>query len=323
MGIKKPQPKAKNLYILIGYCFLISLLIFFLTNPIANKATLKNPKTHSLLITATTSFLVLWLFGAGIVILTVYKFCFSKKHQLKKPQKSSLAFYLAFVLWLAFFLTIECFIIIIDQHVANIVTNKTLVLTNLAITLTVNAFGVLLMYQYLGKNNQNLITWLKQKIRGQKKYTIKQLVFWGILGYIGSYPILVLSALINQVILSLFKKDFPLQDIVQFSAKNQTWFTIIVLFFSVGLLAPFFEEIIMRGLLFFGLLKNNSFIKAGIFSGFIFALFHFNIQSLIPITVLGTGFAWLYSRTGSLIPAIVAHSCFNIINFLLIQMLKM
>ena len=80
------------------------------------------------------------------------------------------------------------------------------------------------------------------------------------------------------------------------------------------ILAPIFEELAFRGLLFAMLRRRFTFLPAALLSATIFALAH-GYSLLGFISVLWSGFlwAWIYDRTGSLIPGMVAHAVNNVL----------
>jgi CAAX protease family protein len=81
-------------------------------------------------------------------------------------------------------------------------------------------------------------------------------------------------------------------------------------------IAPIVEETFFRGFVFRGLLKIN-FWTAALASGLLFAVFHGEIGLLIPFTCVGALFAWMFWRTGSLWPNIIAHAGFNTVSLIL------
>ncbi|MDR1347244.1 MAG: CPBP family intramembrane metalloprotease [Prevotellaceae bacterium] len=71
--------------------------------------------------------------------------------------------------------------------------------------------------------------------------------------------------------------------------------------------APVFEEIICRGIICEGLIKNIS-PRAGIlWSAFIFALIHLNPWQGLSAFVIGCFIGWIYWKTRSIIPCIFIH----------------
>lgn len=89
----------------------------------------------------------------------------------------------------------------------------------------------------------------------------------------------------------------------------------------VGAIAPAFaEELMCRGLLV------ESAVQSGvpsaaivIFTSIIFAVIHTSLPMALPMTVLGCGLGLLSLRSGSVLPAIVAHATFNTITVLLLR----
>jgi membrane protease YdiL (CAAX protease family) len=77
-------------------------------------------------------------------------------------------------------------------------------------------------------------------------------------------------------------------------------------------LAPIFEELIFRGILFTTLRKKFSFPISMAASGLVFALAH-GYGAIAFLTVLWSGFlwSWAYERTGSVIPGMLAHAVNN------------
>jgi CAAX protease family protein len=78
-------------------------------------------------------------------------------------------------------------------------------------------------------------------------------------------------------------------------------------------LAPIAEESFFRGFLFAGLRSRWSLVPAAVVSGLIFGLVHAptGITTVVPLAVLGVALCWLYDRTGSLWPCVIAHAINN------------
>jgi membrane protease YdiL (CAAX protease family) len=100
--------------------------------------------------------------------------------------------------------------------------------------------------------------------------------------------------------------------------------TIAIIAFSIlfiGLLAPIAEEIVFRALFFGWLRKRFSVLVSVLINGLTFAAFHGDPGQFVQLSAAGCLFAFVYARTGSLIPSITAHACMNctsvLITFLL------
>jgi CAAX protease family protein len=78
---------------------------------------------------------------------------------------------------------------------------------------------------------------------------------------------------------------------------------------SIVVLAPVAEELFFRGFFFGGLRSRWSLWPSALLSGAIFGLVHAPTgpTAAIPLAGLGVGLAWLYNKTGSLWPCVLAH----------------
>jgi len=91
-------------------------------------------------------------------------------------------------------------------------------------------------------------------------------------------------------------------------------------FASVGIIAPFAEELLFRGVIFAGLAQRLPLGWAAAISGLIFGAAHLDPWSIVPLAIVGTGLALLYRRTGSLWPNIIAHATFNTFSLALVYL---
>jgi uncharacterized protein len=78
--------------------------------------------------------------------------------------------------------------------------------------------------------------------------------------------------------------------------------------------APLFEELAFRGLLFAILRRKFRFLPAALISALIFGLAHgYGLVGLISVCWSGVLWAWIYEKTGSLAPGILAHAINNLL----------
>lgn len=96
----------------------------------------------------------------------------------------------------------------------------------------------------------------------------------------------------------------------------------IVVVISIIIVAPIFEEILIRGIILEGFLNKYKASTAIIVSSLIFGIIHLNIPQFINSTLLGLFLAIIYYKTKSLILCIVSHAfkqpicyCFNFCKF--------
>ena len=72
------------------------------------------------------------------------------------------------------------------------------------------------------------------------------------------------------------------------------------------------EELLFRGLIFNYIRREETETKAFMWSSVLFALMHLRPTSVPLIFLLGLLCAWLYKRSGSLLPPIIAHLVYNL-----------
>jgi uncharacterized protein len=94
----------------------------------------------------------------------------------------------------------------------------------------------------------------------------------------------------------------------------------IVSFLLIAVIAPVLEEIIFRGIVLDGLLKNEPVNKAVIQSALLFGIIHFNPAQAIGAFALGLVMGWVYANTQSLWACIFIHFVNNFTSWLLYQL---
>ena len=88
------------------------------------------------------------------------------------------------------------------------------------------------------------------------------------------------------------------------------------------ILAPIFEELAFRGLLFAMLRRRFTFLPAALLSATIFALAHgYSLLGFMSVLWKGFLWAWIYERTGSLLPGMLAHAVNNVLVCLSVMVL--
>ena len=91
-------------------------------------------------------------------------------------------------------------------------------------------------------------------------------------------------------------------------------------FLLIVIAAPILEEILFRGIILEGFLKNYPPQKAIIWSAIIFGIVHMNPWQAIGATFAGLIIGWIYYRTNSLIPGMLIHFTNNLIAFFILAL---
>ena len=83
---------------------------------------------------------------------------------------------------------------------------------------------------------------------------------------------------------------------------------------EIVVFAPVFEELTFRGLFYATLRRRFSFLPAACISAGIFGLAHgYGLIGFISVLWSGFLWAWIYEKTGSLIPGMIAHALNNLL----------
>lgn len=138
-----------------------------------------------------------------------------------------------------------------------------------------------------------------------------------VLGVGGGILVLFTAGLVQLAMRSLGVQQTQLLDYTWVRQLPAAQFGLI--WIAGAILAPLAEELFFRGILFRAYLDTKGPLVAYALSSLIFSLLHLNLQAAPALFVLGLLLAWLYRRTGSLTPAIIAHGFNNAIAFLILR----
>lgn len=115
------------------------------------------------------------------------------------------------------------------------------------------------------------------------------------------------------------KNETPqVQEVVRVIEQTVQMDHLVFYGFMAIVMAPVIEELLFRGV-FYPTIKSRGYPRVALWgTSVMFALVHYNLLTFLPLTLLALILAWLYERTGNLLAPIMAHSCFNTINFVLL-----
>jgi hypothetical protein len=108
------------------------------------------------------------------------------------------------------------------------------------------------------------------------------------------------------------------QEAVQTLEMAVTWFNRVALGAVTILLAPAAEEMLFRGIIY-PAVKQAGFPRLALWgSALLFAAFHVNLVTFLPLVVLALALTVIYERTDNLLAPITAHALFNAMNFVIL-----
>ncbi len=140
--------------------------------------------------------------------------------------------------------------------------------------------------------------------------------FWknvkiGMVGYLAVIPPLLGTLAAMAWVAQLFSYEPEPQTIVQIYLKSSSDNYLLYFTLFVALVGPVIEEIFFRGFTYTAFRHRWGVKWALVGSSGLFALMHLDLITFFPIFVLGIFLAYLYEKTGSLVPSMVVHVTHN------------
>ncbi|HEX8818418.1 MAG TPA: type II CAAX endopeptidase family protein [Archangium sp.] len=144
-------------------------------------------------------------------------------------------------------------------------------------------------------------------------------VFGFLLGTVNFFAVVAPIQYISQLLMpKSWREIYDMAGIFQ----GQTAVELAFIVASVSVAAPVCEEFFFRGILLQGLkvpgrTAGNPASRAILISAVVFSAFHLDPVGFLARVELGVLFGWLFLRTGSLWPGILAHSANNLVSTVL------
>jgi membrane protease YdiL (CAAX protease family) len=110
----------------------------------------------------------------------------------------------------------------------------------------------------------------------------------------------------------------PPQRVAQALAEARGMGLRVLAVAAVGIVAPFAEEVVFRGVSFRGLRRRLGFFPAAALSAGLFSLAHLDLQHVLQLFVVGIVLAWTVERSGSILPGMILHAGINLTSLLVI-----
>ncbi|WPU99704.1 CPBP family intramembrane glutamic endopeptidase [Mucilaginibacter sp. cycad4] len=149
--------------------------------------------------------------------------------------------------------------------------------------------------------------------RGEKQQGYPSTINYGkINGWL--IPVLIIAAVAFSIVLERISVLLPMPPKVR-EIFERMFTKDLFSFTSVVIIAPIVEEILCRGIILKGLLKNYSPTKAIFISAVLFSVLHLNPWQAIPAFFGGLFLGWIYYKTQSVIPGMIFHAAINTTGF--------
>jgi uncharacterized protein len=172
--------------------------------------------------------------------------------------------------------------------------------------------AVLVAVVYFRVVRPGVITWRDMGLPPDALPTVGRVALLATVG-------LFLVAIVVEQALQLLGIHQTQLDGFQWLAAVPPWlFALVVI--AAAVVAPIAEEIYFRGYVFRAYYEQKGPLPAYVFSAALFALVHLNLPAFVPIFAIGLFLAYIYRRTNSILPGMVAHAVNNALAFSLLYL---
>ncbi|MEL1134792.1 type II CAAX endopeptidase family protein [Desulfitobacterium sp. THU1] len=146
---------------------------------------------------------------------------------------------------------------------------------------------------------------------------VRPLFRYILLGLLMGIFLLVAVGLLGNFLASHLGTPAPQSFTLVLMGAQYDW-QIILLILLGGIIAPIKEEVFFRGLFYPPFRQEYGRGKGILFTAGLFALLHFDVVRFLPLLVGGIVLTWLYEKSGSLWPSIIAHGTWNTLMALMV-----
>ncbi len=152
-------------------------------------------------------------------------------------------------------------------------------------------------------------------------------IFYGIAGYVGVIPVILILGVLIYIILNIYEIKPPPQPIVGLFLAEENLPLIFISSIIAAVFGPVMEEIFFRGVMYNAVKKKTGVFWAVFITSVLFSFLHthamtYFLVGFVPITILGMALAYLYEKTGSLIPSITLHVLNNLGSVFMVFLFK-
>ncbi|TAN36993.1 MAG: CPBP family intramembrane metalloprotease [Verrucomicrobia bacterium] len=144
----------------------------------------------------------------------------------------------------------------------------------------------------------------------------------GAVFFLAVMPFFWFYATLYELGLKWFGVDPTLQEVAVAITNDQPLGTRLYLIGVAVVVAPFFEELLFRGMLLPVVAKRIGVGWAIMLVSVVFALVHLHVPSFLPLFVVAVAFSLAYLYSGNLLVSVVMHGLFNAFNLAVLTALR-
>lgn len=131
-----------------------------------------------------------------------------------------------------------------------------------------------------------------------------------ILGFVVGVLLFLVIGFLGSILTQLLGIPAPQSFAVAVRGVDYLWeFALLTILGCI--VAPIKEEMLFRGLIYPPLRQTLGKGRGMLLTGLFFATLHFDVVRFLPLFIGGVVLAWVYQRSSSIWPAIIAHGTWN------------
>lgn len=180
-------------------------------------------------------------------------------------------------------------------------------------TAMMNFVGISVIVYFVAKKHGQGIDAIGLSAKG-----IVRNIFYAVIGYAALIPVVLLIMIVTFLVAKIFAYEPPVQPIVQvFMEEKQTMILWVSTLFA-AIFGPIAEEIFFRGFMYPAVRKTVGVFWGMVVTSAVFSLLHAHLVGFLPIFALGLLLAYLFEKTGSLVPSMAVHMMHNVAMVILV-----
>jgi membrane protease YdiL (CAAX protease family) len=212
-----------------------------------------------------------------------------------------------FALYLVLSFALGIIMAVLDLHAGHQISPSALLLASLA---SEGLLAVLVLGVVRIRYHSSL------RILGLAGTSLRNLLYYGICSGLGISFLMIVSMSVFISLSHLHPQPQPVVDLIV-SAAHDRWLFLGCLLLA-GVFAPVCEELYFRGFVYPVLRHRFGMPAAVLITSCLFAAIHFDLARFLFLALLGAFLAIVCEKTRSLLPAIAAHSAYNLASILLL-----
>ncbi len=147
-------------------------------------------------------------------------------------------------------------------------------------------------------------------------------VFYAAVSYVALIPVLLLMMAAIFFVTKWIKYQPPVQPIVEVFMEEKETAVLWISTIFAAVFGPVAEEIFFRGFMYGAIRKTLGVFWGMVITAAVFSFLHAHIVGFLPIMALGILLAYLYEKTGSLVPSMMVHVFHNVGMVLLVFLMR-